>query len=233
MTSLKASDVEQYLAANPDFFVGREALLLALKLPHGKKGSISLVERQVALFREQQGKSKAKLEALIANAEHNQDAFNKCSRLVLGLAAASDSAEFFAALEASLAQDFQCKPYNLLILGAEPLQINNFAAQVSSKEASKQVGRMMQGQDPTLGQLRPSELDFLFGRVASDAQSAAVLPVFGAPNQLLALLALGSEERDHFLPDMDTLFLKLIADTLARLLPKHLGSSFGEQQHGQ
>jgi hypothetical protein len=48
-----AEQVAQYLRDNPDFFVEQSDLLCDLTLPHDSGRAISLVERQVHLFREQ------------------------------------------------------------------------------------------------------------------------------------------------------------------------------------
>ena len=44
--------VREFLEANPDFFERNAALLRQLELPHGAGGSVSLVERQVAMLRQ-------------------------------------------------------------------------------------------------------------------------------------------------------------------------------------
>ena len=49
---LAPGQVSDFLRENPDFFVGRDDLLLKLTLPHRRGNAISLVERQVALLRE-------------------------------------------------------------------------------------------------------------------------------------------------------------------------------------
>jgi uncharacterized protein YigA (DUF484 family) len=36
------------------------------------------------------------------------------------------------------------------------------------------------------------------------------------------MLAIGSSDMEYFTPDMDTLFINFIAETLGKLLPQHL-----------
>ena len=50
---LTREEVADYLRANPDFFIDQDELLRSLTLPHDSGRAISLVERQVHLFREQ------------------------------------------------------------------------------------------------------------------------------------------------------------------------------------
>ena len=49
---LTADAVEAYLRRHPDFFSGRDELLLRLRIPHKRGSAISLVERQMSLQRE-------------------------------------------------------------------------------------------------------------------------------------------------------------------------------------
>ncbi|RKR07456.1 hypothetical protein C7446_0268 [Kushneria sinocarnis] len=50
--SLDAAQVAHWLTAHPDFFMGREALLEQLRLPHPHApGTVSLIERQVLALR--------------------------------------------------------------------------------------------------------------------------------------------------------------------------------------
>ena len=44
--------VQSYLQSNPDFFARHGELLSSLRLPHITGGAVSLVERQVSVFRQ-------------------------------------------------------------------------------------------------------------------------------------------------------------------------------------
>ena len=50
---LNEKEVQLYLEENPDFFIDKNQLLSLLNLPHINKGSISLVERQMIILREE------------------------------------------------------------------------------------------------------------------------------------------------------------------------------------
>ena len=49
--SLEAAAIAAYLEAHPDFFVEHEDLLPALRIPHQRGDTISLVERQMKILR--------------------------------------------------------------------------------------------------------------------------------------------------------------------------------------
>jgi len=74
-----------------------------------------------------------------------------------------------------------------------------------------------------VGVLRGSELEFLFGKEqAVKIKSAAVVTL--EHNGVHGVLAVGSDDQQHYSNSVDTLFLSYLADVLARLLPTMLAS---------
>ncbi len=66
--------------------------------------------------------------------------------------------------------------------------------------------------------LRPHELAYLFGEQESRSiGSAAVV----ALNQQQGILAIGSEDPQHYKSSLGTLFLGYIAEVLTRVLPSY------------
>lgn len=213
-------DVAAYLLANPDFFVDRDRLLLKIQVPHKSKGTISLVEKQLDVIRDRQKKTRRQLKEFVENAERNKEIFDKSRKIILSMMAAKQSSKFFAALEKGLKRDFGCKANSLVVFG-KPKQINHFTSRIPAESARKYVGALMQSKVPTLGTLRPREQDFLFRDQSEKVKSAAVLTIRDK-NKHLGLLAIGSSDMEYFTPDMDTLFINFIAETLGKLLPQHL-----------
>jgi len=213
-------DVAAYLLANPDFFVDRDRLLLKIQVPHKSKGTISLVEKQLDVIRDRQKKTRRQLKEFVENAERNKEIFDKSRKIILSMMAAKQSSKFFAALEKGLKRDFGCKANSLVVFG-KPKQINHFTSRIPAESARKYVGALMQSKVPTLGTLRPREQDFLFRDQSEKVKSAAVLTIRDK-NKHLGMLAIGSSDMEYFTPDMDTLFINFIAETLGKLLPQHL-----------
>ncbi len=213
-------DVAAYLLANPDFFVDRDNLLLKIQVPHKSKGTISLVEKQLDVIRERQKETRNQLKEFIENAERNKEIFDKSRKLILALMEATRSSEFFDALEKGLKRDFQSKAHSLVVFG-KPRQINHFTSRLPAESARKYVGPLMRRKIPVLGILRPREQDFLFRHQSERVKSAAVLTIRDK-NRYLGLLAIGSSDPEYFAPDMDSIFISFIADTLGKLLPRHL-----------
>ena len=241
--NLTDTAVVAFLEANPDFFATRENLLLKLQLPHKEAGTISLIEKQLAILRENHGKTRMHLDTLMDSAEINHEIFEKSRKLILNLIAADTCDEFFAIMEASLAEDFKCPAYSLTVFNGSTRtkEINHFTSSVSAISANEEIGALMRTRTPTLGVLRPAELNFLFRKHSDKVKSAAVLtinpmsnaaadsttsetlPTGTAPgNHPIALLAIGSKDAHYFTSDMDTSFLGFITDTLGILIPRHL-----------
>ena len=64
--------IERYLSLNPDFFERHQPLLARMRLPHMRTGStVSLVERQVEVLREQKTDADRRLAEFIAVARAN------------------------------------------------------------------------------------------------------------------------------------------------------------------
>src|SRR6202048_5209446 len=111
--------VAAYLQHNPDFFERHHALLVRLRLPHARGGStISLVERQIEVLREQQAALESKLAELVRVARAN-DAISErlhrfTRRLLLGAVAREEAV---ARIEAGLREDFAASQATLFLTG--------------------------------------------------------------------------------------------------------------------
>ena len=62
-----AQDVADYLRAHPNFLVQHPQLLSELSIPHETGATVSLVERQVGVLREENARQKKQLLAVLWN----------------------------------------------------------------------------------------------------------------------------------------------------------------------
>ena len=99
--------IERYLTLNPDFFERHQPLLARMRLPHMRTGStVSLVERQVEVLREQKTDADRRLAEFVAVARANDHLAERIHRFTRRLLRAGGAAAGLAALEASLREDF-------------------------------------------------------------------------------------------------------------------------------
>lgn len=212
-------DVVAYLKDNPDFFVRQDELLRSLKLPHDSGRAISLVERQVHLFREQRDMLRHELGELIEIARHNDRLFEKSKRLLTQVIEARSLNEMASVIDDSIRGDFGLDAASLIVFddvdtAAEP---EGALVRVSRDAAQSQLGALLDGQRAVCGQFRMDQRAFLFPRRDNPIASVALVPL--RHGDLLGLFAIGSEQAGYFDESMGSLFLTYISDTLSRLLP--------------
>ena len=215
--------IERYLTLNPDFFERHQPLLARMRLPHMRTGStVSLVERQVEVLREQKSDADRRLAEFIAVARANDQLAERIHRFTRRLLRASTAPSALAAIEASLREDFDA--FNSVLLLTAPIESlpdihEPFLRKLPPDDANiRTFDALLATGKPRCGQVRDSQRDFLFGPEAASIGSVALVPLGDAGS--MGLLALGSAERERFHPGMSTEVLKrmgeLITDALSR-----------------
>jgi uncharacterized protein YigA (DUF484 family) len=215
--------IERYLTANPDFFERHQALLGRMRLPHMRTGStVSLVERQVEVLRDQKSDADRRLAEFIAVARANDQLAERIHRFTRRMLRAATPAAALAALEASLREDFDAFHSVLLLTNAPAslqLDYEPFLRKLPADDVNlRTFEALLATGKPRCGQVRDTQRDFLFGPESASIGSVALVPLGDAGT--VGLLALGSAERERFHPGMSTEFLKrmgeLITDALSR-----------------
>jgi uncharacterized protein YigA (DUF484 family) len=216
--------IERYLNLNPDFFERHQPLLARMRLPHMRTGStVSLVERQVEVLREQKTDADRRLAEFIAVARANDGLAERIHRFTRRLLRAPTAVAALTSLEASLREDFDAF-HSVLLLTAPVEALRNasyepFLRTVAPEDANfRSFEALLATGKPRCGQVRDTQRDFLFGPESPSIGSVALVPLGEAG--AVGLLALGSAERERFHPGMSTEFLKrmgeLITDALMR-----------------
>lgn len=213
-TEIQASQVAEWLKANPEFFDSHPDVLISIEVPHASGSAVSLVERQVSVLRDRNLEMRERLDNLIALARENDILFEKMRGLILALMEARSIPDMAAALERELKTRFQSEFIGFLLFDVEGA--TGAACNVRLVEAQEHVPSLVKGRQAIAGQLREEELRFLFGHEGEQVKSCAVIPLqFERP---LGLLAIGASNREHFRTSMDTLFISFVGDVLSRLL---------------
>ncbi len=75
--TISEKNVKEYLEKNLDFFLDKPDILANIEIPHSKKGSVSLVERQIDILRIENKDLKNKLNEFIQNASSNHNLIHK------------------------------------------------------------------------------------------------------------------------------------------------------------
>jgi len=230
--------VADYLEANPDFFNERDDLLAQMKVAHTTGASVSLIERQVAILREQNIAYKDQLSELIDVARINDRLMLKMQKLVLALLEASELQETLALIQQSLKDDFNADGITLCLF-ADPEMISLDSDQIGElrvkfvshdDEQFKELGKLSESDEPACGVLNEAQLAYLFETEDSEIRSVAQLPLMmsdkgsGKCGEPLGVLAIGSEDAGRFCAGVGTVFLKYLGALVTRKLRPHLAT---------
>jgi uncharacterized protein YigA (DUF484 family) len=228
VTALSAEMVEEYLRNHTEFFHGRDELLRILSIPHAANGAVSLVERQIALLREQNRNYRRQLQDLVEVARDNERLLGRLQRLTLRLLDAETLTDLLATLEDSLRADFHADAACLYITGADlsEWQPNGAFLQkrIASTETGTELQRLLKGGSPVCGRLRDDQLAELFGAGAASVGSVALLPLISG-ERTFGGLAIGSHSTDRFNAEMGTAYLDHLAELISHLIAPFLNES--------
>jgi uncharacterized protein YigA (DUF484 family) len=220
-TGLTSDQVENYLLQHPEFFSEHLHLLEKMIIPHPSGNAISLISKQLEIFRNKHHELENQLNTLIEIARDNDASFNRMHKLTLTLLEASSLTDVVDKLDRILSEYFLTdfvairivKPHDEadppeLFIGPDRESLEPFAKELSSQEPK--CGR------PTLAQAK-----VLFGESALEVKSYAIIPLSLAGTK--GLLAIGSRQEGRFHYSLGNLFLnqmgELVSARILTLLP--------------
>lgn len=211
IAELSELQVERYLQKHPQFFNEHLHLLEQIHIPHPSGNAVSLISKQLEIFRSRHQEMESQLTELIDIARDNDTSILRMHKLSLALLDASTLAMAVRNLNIVLSDYFLTDFVAVRIIKEPPypempelfIAPHSEQLQPFSKERSSQqpgCGR------PTLAQAR-----VLFGdAVAADVKSCAIVPMIFT--ELEGLLAIGSREDDRFVNGMGHLFLTQMSE---------------------
>lgn len=220
-------EVVRYLRDNPDFFERHLDLLSDMILPHPHQGTISLVERQVSVLRDQKTELKKKFQQLIENAQQNEKLNSQLNRLILDLLDAPDFDSLLQMTQQRLKSDFNADAVVIRLFNSGASVLKSHPDLVDwSEPALGAFEKVIQGRKPVCGSLKPGQLDALFNDYADIVRSAALIPLVESESnkKCYGLLAIGSRDPQRFRTDMGTMFLSHLSHVLTRILKLQLAS---------
>ncbi|MEC4726170.1 DUF484 family protein [Shewanella sp. D64] len=194
--------IREFLLDNPDFFNRYPELLLAMRIPHTERGTISLVERKQEMYRNRVQQLEEEITSLLGIASRNEMIYMFNTSLSLKLLQCEDLGELRQELSEGLKTQFQFSQVRLITVH----DIDSELSQIWSK-------RLSQGY--YFGRLTIGESKRLFG---SEVGSVALSRLSEECGQVI--FAIASQDSMHFHPEMDNLLLDQLKQLLDHLLPK-------------
>ena len=214
---LGAHEVATFLRRNPKFLAQFPDLALSLVVPKEEGQASSLASYQLDVLRDKNRELTRRLNELFANAQDNERLAVRTHQLSLALMRAGSAADTLRAMVAVLGEDFQGEVVRVLLfkpvdgLSADWLQVVPEA-----DPALAPFRDFLAGNEPLCGRLNQDKLDLLYGEDKARAASAVLLPLPG-----VGMLTVGSADANRFFPGMGTLFLRLMAESLATGLGRY------------
>lgn len=211
--------VARYLQDHPEFFEGYADLLARMRIPHPAGGAVSLVERQMAILRQQNRQLERKLVDLVEVARSNDQLMERMHRLTVALFEASDLERVVQGVFEQLRDGFGADEVTLIAFDASvPAPARTLAR---DDAALAEFRNFIDAGRPVLGKLKPAQLELLFGERAAEVASAALIPLGdGAAH---GILGVGSRRAEQFNPTMGTVYLARMGAIVGLALTRHGG----------
>jgi uncharacterized protein YigA (DUF484 family) len=219
--ALTAEAVADYLLRNPQFFHQHQHLLLELSIPHESGRAISLLERQVALFRERQEQLQDQFHEFLVNAHTNDNLFERTRHMILALLKCESIAAVRELVEANFNSEFNASAAGLVLVNDAGTVDGNALPCITTSAVRTALGELYLKQTTYCGPLNLVQSELLFPQHPAPLVSAAIVPLKldeRSRTKLgngLPLLLLASADREHFNSSLDTLFLDFLGEILA------------------
>ncbi|MDF0534982.1 DUF484 family protein [Shewanella yunxiaonensis] len=194
--------IREYLLDNPDFFTRFPELLLAMVLPHGEKGTISLVEKRQEILRHRVNQLEEEITTLMSMATRNERIYRFNTQLCRKLLDCEDIGELRQVLTAELKSEFHFSHVRLITVH-----------DIDSELSTIWHKRLKKGY--YFGRLTRQESHRLFGTEVGSVSLARLSEDNGQ-----VIFAIASEDVTHFHPEMDSMLLEQVRQLLDHLLPK-------------
>jgi uncharacterized protein YigA (DUF484 family) len=214
---LSCEQVENYLQLHPEFFHDHLELLEEISLPHPSGSAISLISKQLEIFRNRHHEQEKQLNALIDIARDNDTSFNRMHELTLSLLDADSLESLIANLDQVIKESFLADFISLKIF-KENLESPIASLFVPPEDpVIKHFEALFRKNQPTCGHPTLEQANFLFGDAALEVKSCAIVPLI--LSEFKSVFAVGSLQKGRFHYSMGNVFLTQIGEIIgARLI---------------
>ncbi|MGZ8225683.1 MAG: DUF484 family protein [Methylococcaceae bacterium] len=213
---LTSKQIEDYLQQHPGFFNEHLNLLEKMSIPHPSGNAVSLIAKQLEIFRSRHHELESQLTALIEIAKDNDASFNRMHKLTLALLDASTLEEAVTHLEIVLSEYFLTDFVAIRIIRKDPgTSIPDLFIEPGSEKLKPFIKELSSNQ-PTCGRPTLAQARELFGDSAIEVKSCAIVPL--SFTELDGILGIGSREDDRFHYSMGNLFLTQMSEIIGTRL---------------
>jgi uncharacterized protein YigA (DUF484 family) len=212
------TEVKAYLEKNPDFFHNHLELLESLSVPHPSGPAVSLVTKQLEIFRAKHQKVEGQFIELIDIAKENDLTAQRMHELTLAILDSQTLNDLLENLNEVFANCFLSDFFTLKIFNEQEHDIQS-SANLFINRGSKQAlafKEVLSLNQPQCGKPPINQARILFAENALQIKSCAIIPMNFTG--LEGIIALGSREKERYKMDMGHLFLTQISEIIATQL---------------
>jgi len=210
--NISEAQVVAYLLQHPGFFQGHLDLLEKMQIPHPSGNAISLISKQLELFRAKHQEQESQLIGLIEIARENDASLSRMHELTLALLEANTLEEVVANLNVALAECFVTDFVAVKIIKKQlDYALDNVFVDPDDT-GLKLFANELSTNQPKCGRPTLTQAQFLFGDVATEVRSSAIIPM--AFTQLEGIIAIGSRDETRFHYSMGSLFLMQMSEII-------------------
>ncbi len=211
-SNLNPHQIEEYLQQHPEFFHDHLGLLENLSIPHPSGNAISLISKQLEMFRSKHKELENQLNALIEIARENDTSFHRMHELTLALLEAKGIDAAVANLEKVFFDCFLTDFVAIRIIKENSeSSITNLYVDTDNDNL-KHFSKELSSNLPQCGRPTMAQAKFLFGDSAKEVKSCAIIPMVFS--ELEGLIAIGSKDDTRFHYSMGNLFLSQISEII-------------------
>ena len=219
-----ATDLEiiSLLRDNPDILQRYPELLGILEVSHQSGGASSLIEKQVAVLRQQNKIQENRLCELMAVAQDNERLAKSRHRLAINLLTARDLDDVISLVLDVLSNELAADHAVIKLFSENKESIEQPASLFvdASDDALKAFKTMLEHKNTVCGKSTVEQKKYLFEGNAESIKSVAIIPLVAGAN--LGLIGLGANNTERFGLSMGTDFLSQIGDLISASLAVHL-----------
>nr|VFJ89867.1 MAG: hypothetical protein BECKLFY1418B_GA0070995_101721 [Candidatus Kentron sp. LFY]VFK15958.1 MAG: hypothetical protein BECKLFY1418C_GA0070996_101926 [Candidatus Kentron sp. LFY] len=227
--AIDSTAVLDYLQENPDFFVENPDILELLDIPHPcGDNTVSLIERQVLVLREQARQQREQFNELMDNARKNEILSQQLHKLTLQLIDYTSLDEIFSALRDRLMADFTAGAVEVRIFLAPRCTLDQ-----ELKEFSDWNGVIPEVIEPLLDtngepvcvQSRVAQMTCLFGEQATTFGSGMLMPLKGEDERIFGVLGIGSHDPKRFQHTLGTIFMSQLGEIVGHIISPYISDA--------
>ena len=209
--NLSEREVLDYLESNPGFLENNEPLLNSIINNRPKDGTISLAQKQIQILHERNTEMRKKIALLVKRAKTNDEIFEKTRSLNLSVINSTSWSELNETLATQMIIDFDA---DFVAIHLKEIDTTDGLDHIHFHDKKLPCEALLGNQTTQCSSLRAEEMGSLFPIDQYDEAGSAVL----LKMKLIkggGFLCIGSNEPTMFSQEIDTMFVRYMADVLA------------------